>query len=228
MDKTEQNGALDHVLRNVAQERDKLLGEAPVISATRRKELSEFLAREFQPEALLRKTAMNRDQLLKHPPQIPISVEFALHRELRARRAGLRRARAFYRRFGVGAWQRVFRSPVGLAVTVCLLMTAAMLSFRQAGGLSRRDAADLASVSRPEGSDVNSDENSLMRRGELLTRWASIRAFKLNTDEPASLQASFLANSAGYFADGNVSPFDLRLNLPVRTILTDDGLARTP
>jgi hypothetical protein len=67
-----------------------------------------------------------------------------------------------------------------------------------------------------------------MKRAELFTRKASIRPFNLNTNEPASLQASFLANSGVHFADGNVASLGLRLDLPVRAILTDDCLARTP
>jgi hypothetical protein len=65
-------------------------------------------------------------------------------------------------------------------------------------------------------------------RGDLFTRRVSIRPFNLNTDEPASLQASFLANSGVRLADGIEAPLGLRLDLPVRAILMEDGLARTP
>jgi hypothetical protein len=59
------------------------------------------------------------------------------------------------------------------------------------------------------------------------TRKLALSSFNLNTNEPASLQLSFLANSIR-FADGNDTPLGLRLDLPVRVALAQDGLARTP
>jgi hypothetical protein len=71
-------------------------------------------------------------------------------------------------------------------------------------------------------------DRSSFGRAELFARTASIRPFNLNTNEPASLQASFLANSTMSFVDGNDGPLGLRLDLPIRTSLTEDSLARTP
>jgi hypothetical protein len=71
-------------------------------------------------------------------------------------------------------------------------------------------------------------DRSPTEQAELFVRKASIRPFNLNTKEPASLQASFLANSGVHFADGNVAALRLRLDLPLRAILLEDSLARTP
>jgi hypothetical protein len=80
---------------------------------------------------------------------------------------------------------------------------------------------------------VNSDSSmiaagSSIERADLFSRKASIRPFNLRTNEPASLQTSFFANSGISFADGNAAALGLRLDLPVRAFLADDGLARTP
>jgi len=71
-------------------------------------------------------------------------------------------------------------------------------------------------------------DRSLLGQAELFTRPASIRAFNLETNEPASLQASFLANSRVHLGDENAAPLGLRLDLPVRAIFLEDSLARTP
>ena len=63
---------------------------------------------------------------------------------------------------------------------------------------------------------------------EPFTRTVAIGPFNLNTNEPASLQASFLANSRLRFADGSDTPLGLRLDLPVRAALIEDGHVGIP
>jgi len=65
-------------------------------------------------------------------------------------------------------------------------------------------------------------------RAELFNRKASLRPFDLNKTEPASLQASFFTNSGVYFADENDARLGLRLDLPVKALLMEQDLARTP
>jgi hypothetical protein len=62
----------------------------------------------------------------------------------------------------------------------------------------------------------------------LFSRRITIAPFNLNTSEPASLEASFVSNRRIDFADGFETPLGLRLDLPVRAILMEDGFARMP
>jgi hypothetical protein len=217
------DGELDIALLDVAKRRDQLLRESPVLSAERHSILTDCLVETFPVEATLHSVATKRDQLLDpNPPQFPLSTESALHRQLAA--VGLVRNGA------VGpVWLRVFRSPLGL--TVCVMMTAAILCLGKWGMQSRRNAETVALTSRPAGANIESGavlDRLPIGRADLFARGVSIGPFNLNAKEPASLQASLLANSSVHFADGTETPFGLRLDLPVRAFLTEDSLSRTP
>ncbi|HYJ03730.1 MAG TPA: hypothetical protein VEX43_01250 [Chthoniobacterales bacterium] len=82
-----------------------------------------------------------------------------------------------------------------------------------------------AGVSLESGVTLDSPSSS---RAELFSRRIAIGPFNLNTSEPASLQASFVAHSRIQFADGIETPLGLRLDLPLRATLMEDGFARTP
>jgi hypothetical protein len=222
MDKTKRDSELDVALLDVVKRRDQLLRESPVLSAVRHSILTNCLVKTFQVEATLLRVATKRDRLLdQHPPRIPLSTESALHRQLVA----LGRIRD-----GAGpVWLRVFRSHLGLTVSV--MITAAILCLGNWGTRSRRNAETLAPASRPAGVNIESGAvlNRLpIGRADLFARRVLIRPFNLNAKEPASLQASLLAKSSVYLADGIETPFGLRLDLPVSAFLTDDSLARIP
>jgi hypothetical protein len=223
MDKTKRNGEFEVALLDIARRRDQRLHKSPALSAVRYSILTNCLVETFPVEAALHRVATKRDQLLdRHPPQIPLSAESALHRQLAA--VGRIRDGA------VGAvCLRVFRSPLGLAV--CVMITAAILCMGEWGMQSRRNGAPLAPISRPAGGNVESGaalDRLPIGRADLFARRVSIGPFNLNTKEPASLQASLLANSSVHFADGIETPFGLRLDLPVRAFLTEDSLSRIP
>jgi len=223
MDKTKRDSELDVALLDIAKRRDQRLRKSPALSAARHSILTECLVETFPVEATLHGVATKRDQLLdRHPPQIPLSTESALHRQL----AAVRRIRD-----GAvsPAWLRVFRSPLGL--TVCVMITAAILCLGEWGMQSRRNAETLSPTSRPAGANVESGavlDRLPIGRADLFARRVLIRPFNLNAKEPASLQASLLANSSVHFADGIETPFGLRLDLPVRAFLTEDSLSRIP
>jgi hypothetical protein len=222
MDKTKPGSELDVALLDLAKRRDQRLRKSPALSAARHSILTECLVETFPVEATLRRVATNRDQLLvQHPPQIPLSTRSALHRLA---------AVGQIRDGAVGpVWLKVFRSPLRLAV--CALITAAILCLGGWAMQSRRNAETLALTSRPAG--VNIERGAVLDRlpigrADLFARRAVIRPFNLNAKEPASLQASLLANSSVHFADGIQTPFGLRLDLPVRAFLTEDSLSRIP
>ncbi len=91
--------------------------------------------------------------------------------------------------------------------------------------MRRRTSRSAAGVSLE--SAVTLDRPSIIR-AELFGRRITIGPFNLNTSEPASLEASFVSNRRIHFADGIETPLGLRLDLPVRATLMEDGLARTP
>jgi hypothetical protein len=80
----------------------------------------------------------------------------------------------------------------------------------------------------PQSAGLALESEAGLDRAELFARKAVIGPFNLNATEPASLQASFVAKSGVYFADGAETPLGLRLDLPLTAILSDEGLTRTP
>lgn len=224
-----QAGEIDEALAKVGQERDMLLSRAPMLSPSREAVLNEFLAGEFPLEAAFRQTAAKRDQLLSfHPPRIPASAEATL-RQFMATEP--RHQRASEWRGNAPVWLRLFRSPLGTVLLVCAIITAGILCFGRWDSSSPRNAENSAQRLQTERVNIKPgviSERSPLERTELFIRKASIGPFNLGTSEPASLQASFLANGSLHFADGIETPLGLRFELPVRASLTDDGLARTP
>jgi hypothetical protein len=223
MDKMKRGSELEDLLRDVATRRDQLLRKSPALSATRHSILTECLGETFPVEATLHNAATKRDQLLDpRPLQIPLSTESALHRQLAV--VGRIRDRAVD-----PVWLRIFRYPLGL--TVCVLITAAILCLDNWGMQSRRNAETRPRISRS--AEANGESGAIsdrlpIGRADLFARRVSIGPFNLNTKEPASLQASLLANSNVHFADGTETPFGLRLDLPVRAFLIEDSFSKTP
>lgn len=220
MDEMKQRNEIDNALREVAKLRDGLLRTAPALPPERRALLTEFLAVKFPVEVALRETATKRDQFLNpHSPQIPVSVESALHQRLLAAEA--RAWRSSHWRISDSIWRRIFRSPLGAVLTACALITAAIVCFGGWGRAPSRYAAE----NLPQAAGVSLESMVTL---ELFSRRISIGPFNLNTSEPASLEASFVSNRRIHFADGIETPLGLRLDLPWRATLMDDGLARTP
>ena len=228
-----QAGEIDEALREVAKLRDGLLRTAPALSSERRAELSKFLAVEFPVEAALREAGTRRDRSLNsHPPKMPVPMESALHRQLlaaEAARDGAPEWRSSHWRINDSIWRRVFRSPLGAALTTCAVITAAILCFGRWGTPPPRNAAEslpqVAGVSLE--SAVTLDRPST-GRADLFSRRVTIGPFNLHTNEPASLEASFVSTRRIQFGEGIETPLGLRLDLPLRATLMVDGLARTP
>jgi hypothetical protein len=223
MDRTKRDGELDVALRDVAKRRDQRLRKSPSLSAARRSILTDCLVETFPVQATLHDVATKRDQLLdRRSPQISSSTESALHRQLAA--VGRIRDGAV-----APGWSSFFRSPLALAV--CVMITAAILCLGKWEIQSRRNAETLPPTSRPAGAHIELGavlDRLPIGRADLFARRISIVPFNLNAKEPASLQASLLANSTVHFADGTETPFGLRLDLPVRAFLTEDSLSRIP
>ena len=219
MDEMKRAGEIDDLLHRVAKQRDKLLSEGPVLSPARHAALADFLIREFSLEHALREEATKRDGLLRPRLEIPASVEANL-RGL-AVTEGMRGGIRGWRR-GAATWPRLFRAPLGGLLAACAMITAAILFFGKGGAPSRRDAQSFPQAPRAP------IESKVILEGDLFTRKIAIGPFNLNTNEPASLQAAFFANSGVYLANASEARLGLRLDLPVRAILTEDGFARTP
>jgi hypothetical protein len=220
MDEMKKVHEIDDALGKVAKQRDKLLSEV-ALSPARRAVLTDLLLGEFPLEMALRETATKRDELLNPQAlEIPASIESTLHRQLGAAEAAREGVRGL--RVSVPTWLRLFRSPLGTVLTVCAMITAALLCFGSWLTPSRHSAESFPHAPR---ADI---ESRVILEAELFTQKVAIGPFNLNTNEPASLQASFFANSGVYLANASEAPLGLRLDLPVRVILTDDGLARTP
>ena len=212
MDEMKQSDGIENALRQVAKHRDKLLRTAPTLSPAREAILTDCLARKFPLETALRGAATKRDQLLHlGRSKIPPSVEANLYRQLDA----LHKAPS-----ARWAWLTFFQSPAGISLAACALIIAAILSF----GSGRTPSLRQATLPKtPRLDELSADSGTA-----LFSRRIGIRPFNLNTNEPASLQASLVANSGIDFTDGVEAPLGLRLDLPVRAILMDDSLARIP
>jgi hypothetical protein len=224
---------MDDALREIVKLRDGLLRTAPALFPERQAVLTRFLASEFPVGAALREAATKRDQLLNpHPPKIPVFVELALSQQLQAAEAardGGRERRASHWRSGNWAWLRIFRSPLGAGLTAGAVITAAILCFGGWRAQPRRNVTEnLPSTAGMSFESAATLDRSSSNRAELFGRRITIGPINLNTSEPASLDASFVSNRRIQFADNVETPIGLRLDLPVRATLMEDGLARMP
>jgi hypothetical protein len=172
-----------------------------------------------------------RDGLLDLHAGIPASAEKAMYRQLATGGSAGHRIHGRPASAETGWWLRLFRPPRSVALATCILIAVVILCFVNWENPSRHNAGD---VPRPPQVDAVNVESGMtfdrfsFGRAELFARTASIRPFNLNTNEPASLQALFLAGRTMSLVDGNDGPRGLSLDLPIRASLTDDGLARTP
>lgn len=224
---------IDDALREVAKQRDGLLGMVPALSPARRAILTEKLGEEFPVESALREAAKRRDQLLGSPlAAIPSSVESALHGQLLAAEPagdGTRREHAAGWTVSASIWRKIFRSPLGAVLTACAVIAMTFFCLGRWGAHTR----GVATENMREAAGENLEPGAILNRpwigrAELFNREIAIGPFNLNTSEPASLETSFVANSRIQFADGIETPLGLRLDLPVRAVLRQDGLTRTP
>jgi hypothetical protein len=229
MDEMKQASEIDNALREAAKQRDKLLSELPALSSARQAVLTGFLVKEFAVEAALREVMTKRDQLLNRSREIPAAVESALHQQLPRPEPACdedRQWRAADWRINASMWRGIFRSRPGAILMVCAVITAAVLCFGRWGTPSRHNVENFLHNPRSAGVFLESEVG--LDRAELFARKAVIGPFNLNTSEPASLQAAFVAKSGLYSADGAEIPLGLRLDLPLTAILSDEGLSRTP
>jgi hypothetical protein len=244
MDEMKQNAGIENALRQVAKQRDKSLGRMPTLSPARQEILTDRLAGEFPLETALRGAATKRDQLLALSRSgIPISVASILHRQLDALQTaglaggprkldGLKPSSLSIQESGgdgvhisdlinrSAVWLTFFRWPAGISLMACAVIFISVLGFGSWRTSSLRHAVRW---NAPRLDEVNIDPGT-----ELFTRKVSVRPFNLNTNEPASLQASIVANNGTHFDDGIKAPLALRLDLPVRAFLMENTLARTP
>ena len=215
MDDIRSRHEIDAAMRELAQRRDQALTNVPALSSARRMALTALVARQLPLEATVHEVAVKRDQALhRNAARIPAAVESVLQRQLAAVEAQSSRR---HLALGLNRW----RSPLAAVLAVCALITAALLGFGKWHAAARRNAMNVPAAAPADNISV---ESGL----EPFTRMVAIGPFNLNTNEPASLQASFLASRRIRFADGNETPLGLRLDLPVRAALMEDEVARTP
>lgn len=219
MDKMRDNCEIDNALRDLAQERDRRLGAAPTLPPAREELLTGFLREEFPVESVLGRVVIQKDRLLNLPSVIPAAVVLSLQERLAARRASHESSGPIFQRF--------LRSPFAAALTVCALITAAGFF----DGYRKTPSLRHARTLKPDEMNLEAsvgEDRWFLGQGELFGRRASIRRFDLDRTEPASLQVSFFTSSEMYFAEGNDVRLGLRLDLPVREVLLEQDLARTP
>jgi hypothetical protein len=224
MDEINPSHEIDAAIREVAALRDKALSKVPALSSARRATLAASLVRQFPIEAALIEVAASRDRAIRpSSAKIPAPVASILNRQLAD---GERKSATG----PVTFWLSRFRLPLAAALMLCALLAAALPRFGGWEAASRRNARNFGPL--PPLDQIRSHSRIAFdafagSRAVPFTRELALSSFNLNTNEPASLQLSFLANSIR-FADGNDTPLALRLDLPARVALTEDGLSRTP
>lgn len=219
MDEIKNNCEIENALRALAQQRDRRLRAAPMLTPAREELLTECLREEFPLESAFGEAALQRDRLLNQSSELPAPVELALQERIAAHSTSPKSSPPIL--------QRLIRSRFAAAITVCVMITAAVFLYSDRKTLPHRNAQNL------KGDEVSFDsrvaeDRWFIGQAELFGRRASIRRFDLNKTEPASLQVSFFTNSEMYFAEGNDVRLGLRLDLPVRAVLVEQDLARTP
>jgi hypothetical protein len=224
MDEINPSHEIDAAMREVAALRDKVLSKVPALSSARRATLAASLVRQFPIEAALIEVAAKRDGAIRpSSAKIPAAVASILNRQL----ADAEKTSATG---PVRFWLSRLRLPLAAVLMLCALLTAALPRF---GGWETASLGNARNFDRVPPLDQIKSESRTAFDGFAgnwmapFTRKLALSSFNLNTNEPASLQLSFLANSIR-FADRNDTPLGLRLDLPVRVALTEEGLARTP
>ena len=219
MDEMKNNCEIENALRDLAQRRDRRLGAAPMLTPAREELLTDFLHEEFPLESAFGLAAIQKDRLLNLPAVIPAPVELALQERLAAHSASPKSSRPVL--------PRLIRSPFAAALTLCVIITIAFFFHGNRETFSHRNARTL----KPDELNLESrvaEDRWFLGRADLFGRRASIRRFDLNKTEPASLQVSFFTNSEVYVGDEGGVRLGLRLDLPVRAVLVEQDLARTP
>lgn len=201
MDKGKRDEEGSRALRDLAEQRDRLLRGAPEIAPARRAILSAALLREFPVEPALRVVRARRDQLLPEPPpEIPRAVA----RELRRCLTNAQRTQG-------EAWPQLFARAALLAA--CLVAGLGVIF------LGKREPFSAAQHHVPPPQSPTE-----LRMGASGDQFS----LRMSAAELASLRSTFFASNAGSFEDPAEAPARLRLDLPVRAFLRDESIASTP
>lgn len=227
MDEVNHTGEVDGVLRELTMERDRMLGDAPALTPARLAILHDLLARQFPIEAALSEAGLRRDELLhQHQLQLSSSVERALQELLVSEPTEVMNRAIWIEewRSRASGWLRLFRWPTAAAAAaVFLAIAAGIIHFGNWGFLSGNGPEERTQASIENRPKVYS--GAIRERSSIEPEGAREEfGLRISTAELASLQASFLATSRAYRGDGA----DMRLDLPVRAILVEAGIARTP
>jgi hypothetical protein len=214
MDEMKQAREIDAAMRELVDRRDKALSDVLRLSSTRRSALAACLARNFPVDSILLEVAVTRDRALHQSSvRIPAAVESILQRELAVAEPMAATSRAPF-------WLSGLKLQLAAVLTACVLITVALL------GLGRWKNPRSNARSVPPGPLL---QTMRLESGlEPFVRTIAIGPFNLNTNEPASLQASLFASRKIRFSDGKDTPLGLRLDLPMMTASSEDGFARTP
>lgn len=222
---------IDDALRDVARQRDKLLGRMPAISPARRAMLTAFVTREVPLETTFREIAVRRAQLLDPGKlTIPASIERALQWQLAhpGKKSAPRKPSFLRWQERTALWLEGLHWPA--AAIACIMVTAAILCFGRWGtSLGITKNAPRVRQWNPENNGIELDRSAIVRE-ELFAHKAGIGQFHLGSAraELPSLQASFLTSSEAYFSDSVAPQVALRLDLPAKALLTEDAISRFP
>lgn len=205
MDELKQTDEWSRALRRISRQRDRLLESEPAISPARRAALGVVLAREFPGKAALQETTARRDQLLvDFPREVPCS----LARDLRRRLTSDRRSE------GRGwPWPNLLTRP--LLAAACLIVGLGVVLFGKWEILPSHRRHELL-AQRP----IERTSQPPASRNHL--------SLRMSAPELTALRATFLAANRASLNEDPAAPTRLRLDLPVRALLGDDGIASTP
>lgn len=202
MDKLKRDEEWSRALRDLAEQRDRLLRGAPEIPPARRAILGAALLREFPVEAALRVVRVRRDRLFSEPPpEIPRAVA----RELRRGLTNAQRTQG-------ETWPQLFFARAAL-LAACLLAALGVIF------LGKREPFSAGQHHVPPPRIPT--ELRMAVAGDQFS-------LRMNATELASLRSTFFASNAGSLEDSAEASARLRLDLPVRAFLRDESIASTP
>ncbi|MBA3833524.1 MAG: hypothetical protein H0X34_16860 [Chthoniobacterales bacterium] len=236
-----QNEELDAMLQRIAENRDKLLGAVESISPTRFATFRELLEKRLPLEAAVHVTSTKRDQLLdKHQVKISPRIMKALQHHLSAAGGSCAaRGSAWFigcRKYAIDC-SRFFRiSAHAVVVMSCIIATTAVICFGYrefpkghathiivegtltGSGLQKAPSAEGVTYRNT----ARSGEPSKPQIGRARLNLA------VSASELATLRASFFAtNRVSFDAEGN-EHMRMRLDLPVRALLSTNKVAKSP
>lgn len=224
MDRKIERDAISETLQGIARQRDHLLGRVERIGDERAAALRKSLVRAFPLEAALKKMSIKRDRLLvPSRSKVPCAVAQSLRREISAAARSARTERR--------PWKFDWQSPARRWLLLqwpqrAAIFAVALVIVAAIAQLTNSESRTWLQVTTDDAQTSHSAYAYLQTEPQRAPLPRNQLNLRINAAELASLRASFFTLNRTDPSGEEISA--VRLDLPLRSLLLSDALARTP